>query len=117
LRRAASSTKDAYNDEVAYFVEVDGKRRLVVPYTCDVNDIRFWLSPGTADQFYGYMKDFLDVLYAESAQYPRMMSISSHLRIIGRPGRCTPFAALSNTQRPFPTATREEIARSRLEVV
>ena len=62
---------DAYNDDVPYFVEVGGKRHLVVPYTSDVNDIRFWLSPGfvTADQFHGYMKDSFDVLYAELARY------------------------------------------------
>ena len=113
---------DAYNDDVPYFVEVDGRRHLVVPYTCDVNDIRFWLSPGfvTADQFYGYMKDSFDFLYAESARYPRMMSIGLHPRIIGRPGRVHAVRRFIEYARAFPDvwfATREEIARSRLEVV
>ena len=121
-RRAASfTTSDAYNDDVPYFVEVEGKRHLVVPYTPDVNDIRFWLSPGfvTADQFYSYMKDSFDVLYAESARYPRMMSIGLHPRIIGRPGRLNALRRFIDHAKAFPDvwfATREEIARSRLEI-
>ena len=80
---------DAYNDDVPYFTDVEGVRRLVVPYTCDVNDIRFWSSPGLAqaDDFYTYMRESFDVLYAEAASGPRMMSIGLHPRMIGRPGR------------------------------
>ncbi|MFG2043038.1 allantoinase PuuE [Dactylosporangium sp. NPDC048998] len=80
---------DAYNDDLPYFVEVRGKRHLVVPYTPDVNDFRFWQSPGiaTSSQFFEYLKDSFDVLYAEGARRPRMMSIGLHPRQIGRPGR------------------------------
>jgi peptidoglycan/xylan/chitin deacetylase (PgdA/CDA1 family) len=61
----------------------------VLPYTCDVNDIRFWNSPGLiqAEDFFQYMKESFDVLYAESAKGPRMMSIGLHPRMVGRPGR------------------------------
>lgn len=80
---------DAYNDDLPYVVEVNGKQHLVVPYTPDVNDFRFWQSPGlsTASQFFEYLKDSFDTLYREGAQQPRMMSIGLHPRQIGRPGR------------------------------
>jgi peptidoglycan/xylan/chitin deacetylase (PgdA/CDA1 family) len=80
---------DAYNDDLPYFVDVRGTRHLVVPYTPDVNDFRFWQSPGlsTADQFFEYLKDSFDTLYREGAQRPRMMSVGLHPRQIGRPGR------------------------------
>lgn len=33
------------------------------------------------------MKDSFDVLYAEGASAPKMMSIGMHCRLLGRPGR------------------------------
>ena len=63
---------DAYNDDLPYFVEVGGKRHLIVPYTPDANDFCFWTAPGfiTADHFYQYLRDSFDTLYAESATTP-----------------------------------------------
>ena len=60
---------DAYNDDLPYFVEVGGKRHLIVPYTPDANDFCFWTAPGfiTADHFHQYLRDSFDTLYAESA--------------------------------------------------
>ena len=43
------------------------------------------------DQFFNYLKDTFDTLYAEGSYAPKMMSIGLHCRIIGRPGR---FASL-----------------------
>ena len=53
---------DAYNDDLPYFVEVGGKRHLIVPYTPDANDFCFWTAPGfiTADHFYQYLRDSFD---------------------------------------------------------
>ncbi len=45
----------------------------------------------TATQFFDYLRDSFDVLYAEGADRPKMMSIGMHCRLLGRPGR---FAAL-----------------------
>jgi peptidoglycan/xylan/chitin deacetylase (PgdA/CDA1 family) len=42
---------------------------------------------GNGDQFFGYLKDSFDVLYAEGETSPRMMSVGLHCRIVGRPGR------------------------------
>jgi peptidoglycan/xylan/chitin deacetylase (PgdA/CDA1 family) len=108
---------DAYNDDSPYFVQVEGKRHLVVPYTTDNNDINFWLAPGfvSAGDFAGYLSDAFDVLYAESARTPRMMSIGLHPRIIGRPGRIGGLRRFIEYARQFPDAwfaTREEIARA-----
>lgn len=78
---------DAYNDDVPYFVEVNGTRHVVVPYTGDVNDSHFWAAGGFETDFGRYLRDSFDVLYEESRRFPRMMSIGLHMRIAGRPGR------------------------------
>jgi allantoinase len=89
---------DYYGDELPFWSEValsDGRtvRHLVVPYTLDANDMRFATAPGfaTATHFYEYLRDSFDVLYAEGAETPRMMSVGMHGRLLGRPGR---FVAL-----------------------
>ena len=60
---------------------------LVVPYTLDTNDMRFALPQGfnTGDQFFDYLRDAFDVLYAEGDERPKMMSIGMHCRLLGRP--------------------------------
>ena len=65
----------------------------MVPYTLDANDMRFATAQGfnSGDQFYSYLRDTFDVLYAEGATAPKMMSVGLHCRIAGRPGR---FAAV-----------------------
>ncbi len=84
---------DSYADELPYWTEVGGKQHLVVPYTLDANDMRFATAQGfnSGEQFYAYLKDSFDVLYAEGETAPKMMSVGLHCRLAGRPGR---FAAL-----------------------
>ena len=42
----------------------------------------------SGDQFFAYLRDTFDVLYAEGAAgAPKMMSIGLHCRLVGRPGR------------------------------
>jgi len=89
---------DYYGDDLPFWTSVttsDGQRRphLIVPYTLDANDMRFATPQGfnTAEQFLAYLRDTFDVLYAEGAEVPRMMSIGMHCRLLGRPGR---FVAL-----------------------
>lgn len=85
---------DSYADDLPYWVdEPSGKPHLVVPYTLDVNDMRFATAQGfnSGEQFFAYMKDSFDVLYDEGETQPKMMSIGLHCRLTGRPGR---FAAL-----------------------
>ncbi|QWF22957.1 polysaccharide deacetylase family protein [Nocardioides sp. LMS-CY] len=80
---------DSYADDAPYFVEGVQERRLVVPYTPDANDFRFWQANGpvTARQFSEYLVDTFEQLYREGESSARMMSIGLHPRIIGRPGR------------------------------
>ena len=79
---------DAYNDELPYWLEVSGKRHLVVPYTLGVNDSKFGRGVfATGEDFYAYAKDSFDMLYREGTQHPKMMSVGLHMRIIGHPGR------------------------------
>jgi len=84
---------DAYNDDLPYWVLVSGKQHLVIPYTLDNNDMKFGMPQGfnTGDDFFTYLRDAFDVLYAEGATAPKMMSVGLHMRLAGRPGR---FAAL-----------------------
>jgi len=81
---------DDYNDDLPWYdtrhIGKSGKPQLVVPYTLDANDMRFATAQGfnTGDDFFRYLKDSFDVLYAEGG---RMMSVGLHCRLIGRPGR------------------------------
>ncbi len=84
---------DYYGDDLPFWTEVEtdnGSRpHLIVPYTLDSNDMRFATPQGfnTGDHFYQYLRDAFDVLYAEGAEHPRMLSIGMHCRLLGRPGR------------------------------
>jgi putative urate catabolism protein len=85
---------DYYGDDLPFWLSVrrtDGTLapHLVVPYTLDANDMRFSLPQGFAqgDDFFTYLRDSFDVLYAEGAQAPLMMSVGMHCRLLGRPGR------------------------------
>jgi|SRR5579864_337461 len=80
---------DAYNDDIPFWVEVSGKDHLVIPYTLDVNDMKFCVAPGfTAPSgYFEYMRDTFDILYREGKTNPKMMSVGLHPRLAGRPGR------------------------------
>ncbi|RZI58748.1 MAG: allantoinase PuuE [Rubrivivax sp.] len=85
---------DYYGDDLPFWLNVrktDGALtpHLVVPYTLDCNDMRFALPQGFShgDEFFEYLRDTFDVLYAEGAEAPKMMSIGMHCRLLGRPGR------------------------------
>lgn len=85
---------DSYSDDLPYWETVAGKPHLVVPYTLDTNDMRFATVQGfnSGDQFFTYLKDAFDTLYAEGADAPKMLSIGLHCRIAGRPGRIAALA-------------------------
>jgi putative urate catabolism protein len=81
---------DDYSDELPFWVAGPKGPHLVIPYTLDANDMRFATPQGfnSGDQFYSYLKDSFDVLYAEGkAGAPKMMSVGLHCRLAGRPGR------------------------------
>jgi allantoinase len=85
---------DYYGDDLPFWMKVrktdgDVVPHLVVPYTLDANDMRFALPQGfaQAEDFFIYLRDSFDALYAEGATAPKMMSVGMHCRLLGRPGR------------------------------
>ncbi len=89
---------DYYGDDLPFWLRLktssgEEKSHLVIPYTLDTNDMRFATPQGfnSGEQFFQYLRDSFDVLYAEGSTTPKMMSVGLHCRLIGRPGR---FAAL-----------------------
>ena len=87
-------SSDHYGDDLPFYTDVrrtDGVvvRQLIVPYTLDANDMRFVSPSGFAngEQFFTYLRDTFDVLYAEGAEAPKMMSVGLHNRLVGKPGR------------------------------
>jgi peptidoglycan/xylan/chitin deacetylase (PgdA/CDA1 family) len=98
---------DHYGDDLPFWQNVaftgsDGapaeRAHLVVPYTLDTNDMRFAAMQGfnSGTQFFDYLKDAFDVLYAEGdpngLNRPKMLSIGLHCRLAGRPARAASLA-------------------------
>ncbi|MBW4656231.1 MAG: allantoinase PuuE [Kaiparowitsia implicata GSE-PSE-MK54-09C] len=85
---------DSYADDLPYWVHDYGRPHLVIPYTLDNNDMRFATAQGfnSGDQFFAYLRDAFDTLYAEGSEAPKMMSIGLHCRLVGRPGRTAALA-------------------------
>lgn len=112
---------DTYADELPYWTQGPNGRGgmgpfLIVPYTLDANDMRFATPQGfnSGDQFFAYLKDSFDTLYAEGESAPKMMSIGLHCRLVGRPGRAAALARfldyVQSHERVW-VATRLDIAR------
>ena len=80
---------DTYADDLPYWDCSFAEPQLMVPYTLDANDMRFATPQGfnSGQQFFDYLRDTFDVLYAEGERKPRMMSVGLHCRLAGRPGR------------------------------
>jgi len=89
---------DHYGDDLPFWQRVGGVAHLVVPYALDTNDMRFATAQGfnSGAQFFDYLKDAFDVLYAEGdpggLDRPKMLSIGLHCRLAGRPGRTAALA-------------------------
>jgi putative urate catabolism protein len=85
---------DSYADDLPYWVAGPKGRHLVIPYTLDSNDMRFATAQGfnSGDQFFAYLRDSFDVLYAEGEDAPKMLSVGLHCRLVGRPGRLAGLA-------------------------
>ena len=80
---------DSYADDLPYWCMDFEAPHLIIPYTLDVNDMRFATPQGfnAGDQFLNYLKDTFDTLYEEGKTHPKMMSVGLHCRIVGKPGR------------------------------
>jgi peptidoglycan/xylan/chitin deacetylase (PgdA/CDA1 family) len=80
---------DSYADDLPYWIKGPAGPHLIIPYTLDANDMRFVNAQGFGggEEFFTYLKDSFDVLYAEGETSPKMMSVGLHCRLVGRPGR------------------------------
>lgn len=107
---------DSYADDLPYWDDQYGAPQLIVPYTMDCNDMRFATAQGfnSGEQFFQYLKDSFDVLYAEGSRKPAMMSVGLHCRLAGRPGRAHAVARFLDylkQQDDVWIARRDDIAR------
>lgn len=108
---------DTIADELPYWHVHNGRPQLMVPYTMDANDMRFSSGQGfgTGTDFFDYLRDSFDMLYAEGAAgAPRMMSVGLHCRLAGRPGRAMALKRFLDHARGHDGvwfATRLDIAR------
>jgi len=85
---------DYYGDDLPFWTTLtnsvgESRPHLIIPYTLESNDMKFCSAGGfnSGEQFYQYLKDAFDVLYAEGETAPKMLSIGMHCRILGKPGR------------------------------
>jgi len=110
-------SSDSYADDLPYWVPGSKNApHLIIPYTLDANDMRFINPQGFAngEEFFIYLRDAFDVLYAEGGRAPKMMSIGLHCRLAGRPGRAAGLIRFLDYIGKFNAvwiATRIDIAR------
>jgi len=110
---------DSYNDDLPYFLDVNGRKFLTIPYAMDANDEKFSPPPLVAGfsepgNFLNALKATFDRLYLEGLTDPKMMSVALHLRISGRPSRASQVASFIRYAKEFPEvwfARRIDIAR------
>ena len=103
-----------YNEDLPYFVQVNGKKFLSLPYSLDNNDFRYWQSMVEPEQFLRYLKASFDQLYEEAQQTPKMMSVGLHCRTSGLPARARAvdqFIAYAQSLPQVWFARRIDIAR------
>ena len=93
----------ALNDDLPYYVPVNSQPWLVVPYSMETNDARFWRGGlVSTNDFYEYLKDTFDCLYDEGRTHPKMMSVGLHCRIAGRPARSKAVERFLEYAKSFP---------------
>ena len=79
---------NSYSDDIPYYVDVDNNPWLVIPYSLEVNDTRFWRGGmNRPSDFLETLINTFDVLYEEGAENPKLLNIGLHCRIAGRPSR------------------------------
>lgn len=105
----------SYADDLPYYTPVNGKKWLVVPYSLESNDTRFWRGGmSSPSDFYETLKNTFDRLYYEGATRPKMMNVGLHCRISGRPSRAATLQRFLEYARSFEDvwfARRVDIAR------
>ncbi len=106
---------NSYSDDIPYYEMVEGEPWLVVPYSLEVNDTRFWRGGmNRPSDFLETLTNTFDLLYEEGLENPKLMNIGLHCRIAGRPSRASVLKQFLNYVTDKPDvwfARRDEIAR------
>jgi allantoinase len=107
---------DSFADDLPYYEHVEKKKHLIIPFSLDNTDFRFLVPQGYAcgDDYFSYLKDTFDFLYAEGATAPKMMTCSLHGRVMGRAGRTAALEKFLQhvlKHKDVWICTREDIAR------
>jgi len=91
---------DSYADDLPYWETRYARPLLFVPYTLDANDMRFATAQGfnSGAQFFEYLKDAFDTLYAEGESQPKMLSVGLHCRLVGARGGRPRWPSFSTTR-------------------
>jgi peptidoglycan/xylan/chitin deacetylase (PgdA/CDA1 family) len=118
-------TSNGFDDDLPYYDRAHaGRPLLVVPYSLDTNDMKFFHPNGfvRGREMVEYVRDALDVLEAEAARgLPRLLNLGFHLRICGRPARFGAFTGilrmLTERRARLWVARRMEIARAFMAAV
>jgi allantoinase len=81
--------RDYLGDELPFWVRYGTRNHLVIPFSFETNDNRFDQNNGfsTADDFATYLIDCFNLLYEEGLESPKIMTVSLHDRLIGRPAK------------------------------
>lgn len=89
MERGILYDSDNYSDDLPFWLLANNKPHLIIPYTLDANDAKYFMSPGwmSGEDFLQYLKNTFDYLYQEGKSKPKMMTVALHARISGRPGR------------------------------
>ena len=93
---------DYYGDELPHWQVVEGKPHLVIPYSLTNNDGKYAGWTGTSDEWFSFLKDSFDMLYAEGATTPKMMSVGLHMRLVGHPARAMGLKKFLDYVQQFP---------------
>ena len=106
---------NSYADDIPYYELVNGKPWLIVPYSLEVNDTRFWRGGmNRPSDFLETLKNTFDLLYEEGLDNPKLMNIGLHCRIAGRPSRAAvlkQFFDYVSSKSDVWFARRDEIAK------
>lgn len=106
---------ESYADDLPYWQIVNAQPHLIIPYSFDVNDAKYYLTPGwmSGDDFLNYLINTVRCLYREGEKCPKMMTVALHARISGHPGRTQVIHRFLDFLEDFPdiwVCTRQQIA-------
>lgn len=88
VENGATYVADWACDDQPFLMDIDGRRLVSIPYSTEINDKpAFEAFLRTADEFGDMIRRQFDVLYRESVDSARVMAISLHPYITGRPHR------------------------------